>query len=111
MIKQNAKGETVQIITGRYEKVVIDQGDGSERTVLLKDVEVGDELKTPDNIAGQVVTFLSGRVASRDGSLKGFGEDGVSRIELIQTTLIKSRIPMTLTTNLHYGDSKMTVTK
>ena len=107
MIKQNSKGQDILIITGVYEKIVIDQGDGTERTVLLRDVEIGDER----SISERAVTFLSGKVVKGDGSLKGFGKDGVSRIELIQTTMIKSRIPMTLTTNLHYDESKMTVTK
>jgi|TARA_Y100000310_G_scaffold331002_1_gene403773 hypothetical protein len=107
MIKQNSKGDTILIITGRHEKVVIDQGDGTERTVLLRDVEVGEQRF----LSGQAVTFLSGKVVNRDGTLKEFGPDHASRYELIQTTIIKSRTPMTLTTNLHYGDAKLTVTK
>jgi len=108
MIKQNSKGQDIQIITGVYEKIVMfDQGDGTERKVLLRDVEVGDER----SLKGQAVTFLSGKVVKWDGSIKGFGKDGASRIELIQTTVIKSRTPMTLITNLHYGDAQLTVTK
>jgi hypothetical protein len=107
MIKQNSKGQDILITTGVYTKIVVDQGDGSERTVLLKDVEIGDMSDTAD----KRVTFISGKVVNRDGSLKGFGATGASRTELIQTTLVKSTTPMTLTTNLHYGESKMTVTK
>jgi len=105
--RENKDGQNEQIVTGLYERLEVVRDDNSIRTVLLRDVEVGDER----SIKGHPVTFISGKVVKWDGSLKGFGKDGASRTELIQSTLVKSRTPMTKVTNNHYGESKLIVTK
>jgi len=105
--RENKDGQNEQIVTGLYERLEVVRDDNSIRTVLLRDVEVGDER----SIKGHPVTFISGKVVKWDGSLKGFGKDGASRTELIQSTLVKSRTPKTKVTNNHYGESKLIVTK
>jgi hypothetical protein len=111
--RKNFLGQEQQIITGLYEKLEVVRYDNSIRTVLLRDViesnrygEVGEE-----SIAGQAVTFIRGKVVKWDGSIKGFGKDGATRTELIRSTAIKSRTPMTRVTNSHYGTSTLVETK